>query len=230
MEERYLESGQRKRLISIDGPAASGKSSLSRLLAKKLSWKWLSTGVFYRGLAWMALDQNKNSEEEIAQLAKDMDRLVHLESDRTAFFYQGKDITEEIYTEEVDKQASRLAEFYQVRKALLPAQEQCFLNNSQGLIAEGRDCGTVVFPLAGLKIYLEAQENIRAQRRASQRGLMDIEQVSALQKKRDDQDSFRANSPLSCASDAVVIDTSAYSLEEMVEKVYQYAVELFQKP
>ena len=173
-----------QRLISIDGPAASGKSSLSRLLSEKLKWKWLSTGVFYRGLAWMALDQGKNSEEEIARLAEGIDRLVRLKPDRTVFFYQGEDMTHKIYTEAVDDQASRLAKFYQVRKALLPAQRQCFLNNAEGLIAEGRDCGTVVFPSAGLKIYLEAQENIRAWRRANQRDLMDVEQVGVLQKKK----------------------------------------------
>ena len=215
-------------LISIDGPAASGKSSLSCFLAKKLKWKWLSTGVFYRGLAWMMLNQAGNPQSNIVQLAKDIKQYIRLELKQTAFIYKGQDRTKEIYTEEVDKEASKLANSNEVRQALLPVQQSFFKENPNGLIAEGRDCGTVVFPNASLKFYLKARDNIRAERRAHQRELSDVEKLSEDQRKRDKQDSSRKNSPLIQAKEAIVIDTGKDSLDKIVEKAYQHALNLFQ--
>ncbi len=214
-------------LITIDGPAASGKSSLSSQLAQKLSWKWLSTGVFYRALAWVALKKGYRKQGDIVPLAGSIDQYIQLASDQTMFVYKGQDKTPQIYTEEVDKFASFLASLSTVRKSLLPAQQKCFIDNPQGLIAEGRDCGTVVFPKAGLKIYLQAKEDVRALRRASQRGFQDVSRVSLLQKKRDEQDTHRTHSPLKPPKGAFVIDSDKHSLQEIVDTVYNHSLKLF---
>ncbi|MDE0118614.1 MAG: (d)CMP kinase [Bdellovibrionales bacterium] len=217
-----------KKLITIDGPSASGKSSLSRSLAKKLSWKWLSTGVFYRGVAYLALSRKIQKEAQIAHLIDTEDWLVCLNEDKTCFIYKGVDITHEVYTESVDEWASTLAGFSLVRKALLPYQRDCFQKNRrQGLVAEGRDCGTVVFPFAGLKIYLTAADHIRAARRTSQRGSLPLEDVITLQKKRDEQDIHRVDSPLRQPEGAFVIDAGAYGFNEMVERAYKKSYKLF---
>ena len=216
------------RLITIDGPSASGKSSLSRCLAQKLNWKWVSTGVFYRGLAKMALEQNVQTEREIASLAYKEDWSVQLHKDQTFFFYKGKNITKYIYTDEVDEMASLLAGFSLVREALLPSQQDCFKHNKEGLVAEGRDCGTVVFPFASLKIYLTADENLRAQRRTQQRKTGTLKQTMDLQKKRDRQDLYRKKSPLREPEGAFYIDTGSCNFKEMVLKAYKRSCELFE--
>ena len=216
-------------LITVDGPSASGKSSLSQSLAEKLSWKWLSTGVFYRGLARLSLHRKVKKEKEIAKLIDAEDWRVLLSDEQTLFLHEGKDITKSVYTEEVDDLASRLAGFPLIRKALLPYQRKCFDKNSPGgLVAEGRDCGTVVFPFAELKIYLTAEDNIRAARRAGQRG-SSVDEVMTLQKKRDQQDISRADSPLCQPKGAFIIDTGACNFKEMVEKAYKKSHSLFYK-
>ena len=218
---------QKDYLITVDGPAASGKSSLSRFLAGKLGWKWLSTGVFYRGLAYLALSKGLKEEKEIIALIKSEDWSVRLNEEQTNFIYNGEDITSKIYTEDVDVLASQLAGFPLVRKALLPYQRDCFKQSKQALVAEGRDCGTVVFPSASLKIYLTAQDGIRAKRRANQRGSLAVDHVINLQKQRDEQDIRRADSPLRQAEGSFIIDSGAYSFNEMVEKVYKKSCEIF---
>ena len=221
------EKKDRDYLITVDGPAASGKSSLSQYLAGKLGWKWLSTGIFYRGLAYLALFRKVEEEGKIAALIKTEDWSVCLNKEQTSFIYNGKDITPEVYTEAVDVLASTLAGFPLVRKALLHYQRDCFQQNQQGLVAEGRDCGTVVFPSASLKIYLTAKDHIRAVRRANQRGSLTVDHVITLQKQRDEQDISRSDSPLRQPEGAFVIDAGACSFEEMVEKAYEKSCELF---
>ena len=214
-------------LITVDGPAASGKSSLSCSLASKLGWKWLSTGIFYRGLAYLALSKKIIEEEKIAALINTEHWSVSLDEERTSFIYNGKDITPEAYTDDVDVFASKLAGFPLVRKALLPYQRGCFQENGQGLVAEGRDCGTVVFPSSSLKIYLTAELGIRAKRRANQRGSLPLDHVITLQKQRDAQDISRADSPLRQPEGALIIDAGVFSFDEMVEKAYKKSCELF---
>ena len=216
------------KLITIDGPSASGKSSLSRSLADRLEWKWLSTGIFYRGLAFLALSKKTEDEKTIAGLIDTEDWSIRLNKEQSGFIYNKKDITPQVYTEEVDAFASKLAKFPLVRKALLPYQRNCFLENKQeGLIAEGRDCGTVVFPEASLKIYLTAEDDIRAMRRAHQRGSLPVDDVITLQKQRDERDISRENSPLREPKGAFIIDAGKHSFEEMVDKAYRKSCELF---
>jgi len=223
---------RKKNLITIDGPSASGKSSLSQGLARKLGWKWLSTGVFYRALAWLGIRHNLRSEEHIVALVNQQDTWsVCLGEIQTLFFYQEpggekQDKTLDISTEAIDIFASDLAKSSQVREALLPVQRNCFINCPTGLIAEGRDCGTVVFPEADLKVYLQAADSVRAYRRASQRASSDVDRVEVLQKKRDERDTHRVNSPLRRPEGAFIIDSGTLSLEEMVNQTYQRFCEL----
>ena len=216
------------KLITVDGPAASGKSSLSRELALKLNWKWLSSGIFYRGLAYLALLKQMQAEEELIRLISRENWSIQLGKEKTLFIYKGEDITHKVYTEAVDHEASRLARLPELRKRLLPFQKKCFEKNRTGLVAEGRDCGTVVFPQASLKIYLTARDQVRAKRRVTQRGgSLAVDDVINLQNQRDMQDINRSASPLKPAEGALIIDTGLCSFEEMVEKAYRQSCNVF---
>ena len=134
-------------VVTIDGPAASGKSSVSRELARRMGWKWVSTGAFYRGLAYVAHVSHVSlrDEEALVQLAKSPVWSVRLASEETHVFLKNQDVTAEIGKEEIGSLASQVSSFSRVRSALLDAQRKC-AEGGQGLVAEGRDCGTVVFP------------------------------------------------------------------------------------
>ena len=214
-------------LITVDGPSASGKSSLSRCLAEKLNWKWVSTGIFYRGMARLALLKGVQTEGKIAELVDKENWSVQLHKDQTCFFHNDEDITGQIYTDEVDEMASLLASFPLVREVLLPHQRLCFNPQELGLVAEGRDCGTVVFPSASLKIYLTADESLRAQRRVQQRRTSTVSHTMSLQRKRDKQDLSREKSPLKEPEGAFYIDTGSCDFEEMVSKAYKRSCDLF---
>jgi cytidylate kinase len=206
------------KVITIDGPAASGKTSVSRELARRLGWKWVSTGAFYRALAYVAQQKGVPWEnpEDLANLVSDKAWAVDLGVERTGVILDGKDVTEEIYAEEIGGGASQVSQYPEVRKALLQAQRDLALVTD--LVAEGRDCGTVVFPEANLKIYLTARSEQRAQRRATEKGA-DVDKIQAQQKDRDARDSGRKAAPLKVPEGASVIDTGPLNLEQVVDKV-----------
>lgn len=210
-------------LITIDGPAASGKSSVSRELARKFGWKWVSTGAFYRGLAYVAMKEGIPATEtaQLVRLAHSGVWSVRLDDDQTRVFYKSADVTAEILSEENGTRASQVSQIPDVRQALLENQRDCAVG-VPGLVAEGRDCGTVVFPNAMLKIYLTASQEERAARRAKEHGL-DVQQTQNSQEKRDQQDSSRAAAPLQIAADARVVDSNGLPLSEVVEKIYSWA-------
>jgi len=207
------------KVVTIDGPAASGKSSVSREVAKKMGWAWVSTGAFYRGLAYVALQTQTplQSESELAALANSDIWSVEKDPETTKVMYQGQDVSEHIYKEEVGSAASQISSLPAVRKSLLEAQ-RAMAKADEWLIAEGRDCGTVVFPQAPLKIYLTARSEARAERRAAEQGASVQETIEA-QKQRDLQDSTRKAAPMQVPDSAEVIDTSTLTLEQVVEKV-----------
>ncbi len=211
-------------VITIDGPAASGKSSVSRELSKKLGIPWVSTGAFYRGLAYVAQQMKTNLDNPIALSELCFSKMwkIVLTTEKTQVWFDGQDVTEKIAHEDVGNIASRISHFPEVRQSLLDHQRNCALENS-GLIAEGRDCGTVVFPRAEAKIYLTARSEDRASRRAQELGL-DKDILERQQKQRDIQDSTRKVAPMQIPQDALVVDTSQLNLEEVVQKAYQYAV------
>lgn len=210
-------------IVTVDGPAASGKSSLSRELARLKNWNWLSTGAFYRGLAYVSLKKQTPLEDEkaLAQLAVDSCWRVEMQTEKTAVFFGDQDVTEEIKKEEVGSYACQVSTLPMVREALLEAQRCCALIKP-GLIAEGRDCGTVVFPKALLKIYLTANSKSRANRRALEQE-SSVKEVMATQARRDKADIQREASPLIIPEDgdAHYLDTSEMDLEQVVARAAQ---------
>ncbi len=209
-------------VVTIDGPAASGKTSVSRELAKRLGWNWVSTGAFYRGLAFCVdnLNVDLTNESEIAQLSKSNRWNVRMDEDQTRVFLDGQDVTEKISQEKVGSIASKISHFPSVRKSLLAPQREC-AEKTQGLVAEGRDCGTVVFPDAEVKIYLTAKQENRAERRAKELGLSTEETVEATSI-RDQQDSTRKAAPLQVPEKALVVDTTHLNFEQVVELIEEF--------
>lgn len=216
-------------IVTIDGPAASGKSSVSREVAKRVGWSWVSTGAFYRGLAYIAHAKGADlsSEDAVVKIAQSPDWAVRMTPEETCVFMGSKDVTGEIGKEEVGSLASKISSFPKVRAALLDAQRQCAVGVT-GLVAEGRDCGTVVFPQAQVKIFLTARAEDRAARRASEQG-HDLEHIVREQQKRDAQDANRKAAPLQAPADAHVIDTTDLSFIEVVEKVEDFIVRARQR-
>ena len=206
-------------VVTIDGPAASGKSSVSRELARRMGWKWVSTGAFYRGLAYVAHVSHVSlrDEEALVQLAKSPVWSVRLAPEETHVFLKNQDVTAEIGKEEIGSLASQVSSFPRVRSALLDAQRKC-AEGGRGLVAEGRDCGTVVFPRAPVKIFLTARAEDRAARRAKEEG-RDLDKTISEQKRRDTQDSTRKTAPMLAPEDSLTIDTTQLNLEQVVSKV-----------
>lgn len=209
-------------VITIDGPAASGKSSVSRELSKKLGIPWVSTGAFYRGLAYVAQQLKTDLDNPVALSELCFSKMwkIVMTSEKTAVWFNGQNVTDKISHEDVGNIASKISHFPEVRQSLLDHQRNCALENV-GLIAEGRDCGTVVFPMAEAKIYLTARSEDRALRRAHELGL-DKNILEAQQKQRDIQDATRKLAPMQIPQDALVVDTSELTLESVVEKAYAF--------
>ncbi len=213
-------------IVTIDGPAASGKSSVSREVAKRVGWSWVSTGAFYRGLAYIAhaMKSDLTNESALVQLAQSSNWSVRMTPEQTCVLMgpalSARDVTDEIGREEVGSLASKISSFPKVRAALLDAQRQCAVG-VPGLVAEGRDCGTVVFPEAQVKIFLTARAEDRAARRAVEEG-RDVGHIVKEQQKRDAQDANRKAAPLQAPEDAHVIDTTDLSFSDVVKRVEEF--------
>lgn len=207
-------------LVTVDGPAASGKTSVCREVARRLGWKWVSTGAFYRGLAYLALKRgvSVSDEDALAKLIDSSAFEVRMEPLVTAVYIGESDVTKELASEDVGSAASQVSQWPKVRSALLQAQRNCY-TKSVSLIAEGRDCGTVVFPDADLKFFLTASKEDRAQRRSEELG-KNLSTTLKQQHQRDQRDEKRAVSPLLPAPDAHVINTSPLSLEQVIDQVF----------
>jgi cytidylate kinase len=203
-------------VVTIDGPAASGKSSVSRELARRLGWKWISTGAFYRGLAFVASEEGISLEDEAAlvELSQSDIWSVEMQPERTEVLYHGHSVTDDIHKDQVGQWASQVSRLPGVRASLLKNQRDCE-TKTVGLVAEGRDCGSVVFPHAPLKVYLTADQVQRAARRAQDSG-MSVAETVASQRVRDHQDSTRKAAPLQVPENAWVLDTTELTLAEAV--------------
>ncbi len=206
------------RVITIDGPAASGKTSVSRELATKMGWKWVSTGAFYRAVAYAALQSHIDLSDvnALRDLALGKDWQVVITAAQTEVYFKNQKVTSQIFAEEVGSAASKISSHPEVREALLQAQRNCA--GPEGLVAEGRDCGTVVFPDAAVKIYLTAASEKRAIRRATEKG-SEVSEVLKAQKLRDNQDSQRKAAPMQIPENAHVIDTSETTLQTVVAEI-----------
>lgn len=209
-------------IVTIDGPAASGKSSVSRELAKRMGWSWVSTGAFYRGLAYAALQKKINFDDipTLVNLTHSSDWSVKMSDERTRVYFMNTEVTEQINREDVGNFASRISHYPEVRKALLESQRSCSFG-PHGLVAEGRDCGTIVFPQAHAKVYLTADQSYRAARRAAEEG-SSAENIMQAQIQRDEQDSNRKVAPLQVPEQAYVLDTTHLSFEDVVSKVENF--------
>ena len=210
-------------LVALDGPAGSGKSSVARAVAGKLGFIDLNTGAAYRAVALLALREGVNFEDG-ASLAG-ISRRVSLDGGGARI--DGTPIPEgELRTPEVSAAASTVSARPEVRAVLLDVQREAARRAREqgGAVVEGRDIGTVVLPDAELKVYLSASPEERARRRAHQTGReAELDRIREAMKQRDRQDSERASSPLKPAPDAVVLDTTTLSLDEVVSRVLELA-------
>lgn len=206
-------------VVTIDGPAASGKSSVSRELARRLGWSWVSTGAFYRGLAYVADELKVDFTDEAALVATATSNswAVEMAHEKTRVVLNGRDVTDEVNREQVGNRASIVSSLPKVRAALLEAQRRCALG-VKGLVAEGRDCGTVVFPNANVKVFLTARAEDRAARRAKDEG-RSVEETQDAQKIRDSQDANRKTAPMQASADSVTIDTTQLGFIEVVDLI-----------
>lgn len=210
-------------IVTIDGPAGSGKSTTARLVAQRLGWLYLDTGAMYRALALKVLQKGIpfDDTERIAQLASETKIELVSSQHGVKVFLDGEEVTEEIRTPEVDRAVSPVCEIKAVRDVLVKLQRKFGENGN--LITDGRDQGTVVFPDADVKFYLTASLEERAKRRKKdqeQKGIfLSMAEVIRGIQERDKRDSAREYAPLRPAEDAIVVDTSHMTLEEQVEYV-----------
>ena len=221
-----ISSMEKKKIITIDGPAGAGKSTVSKALAKKLGYIYLNTGALYRALAYKAL-KAKISLEDTSALAKlCLNTTVSLKNidGKMVVLVDGEDVGNKIRTEEVGLAASKISAFAVVRENLLNLQREAGLQGD--IVAEGRDMGSIVFPHADYKFYLDANIGERIIRRYNELLAKGAgAEYQAIQKDmmtRDYQDSKRKIAPLTASADAIIIDSTGLSVKGVVEKIIKY--------
>ena len=217
------------KIITIDGPSGSGKGTISRILAEQLGFHYLDSGALYRLLGLVAVRHGIeiSINADLTQLAKNMDVSFQAKADgHNIVLLEGEDVTDELRTEETGALASRVVENPRVRSALLERQHQ--FARLPGLVADGRDMGTKVFPEAQLKIFLTASIEERASRRYKQ--LLEkgenvkLRALEEQVRSRDERDMNRETSPLAAAADAVEVDSSDLTIQEAVDSVRNLAI------
>ncbi|OLQ87664.1 cytidylate kinase [Vibrio ponticus] len=213
-------------VITVDGPSGAGKGTLCMQLANKLGFHLLDSGAIYRVLALAAIHHGVDleSEDALVALATHLDVQFIAEGDLVKVILEGEDVSGELRKEQTGMAASKVAALPRVREALLRRQRA--FAEGVGLVADGRDMGTVVFPQAEVKIFLDASAEERAQRRLKQlqdKGL-DVKFADLLSEiqERDDRDRNRPVAPLRPAEDALLLDSTSMSIDEVVEKALQY--------
>jgi len=219
------------KIVAIDGPAASGKTTIANQLAEKWEYLFFDTGVMYRAVTWLAIDQKISTKDELAvsilaeQVQIDVEPPSKDDGREYDVLADGIDVTWQIRNPKVDAKVSRVSAYPGVRKALTKQQRRIGLRGE--VIMVGRDIGTVVLPEADLKIFLDASVEERAKRRFDQRinrgEEVDFPKILKMLKKRDKKDSTREIAPLRAASDAVVINTEALSVPEVLARIEECA-------
>ena len=211
--------------IAIDGPAGAGKSTVSKILAKRLGYTYLDTGAMYRAVTVLALENGValDDEEVITNLLKNSTLEIIPESNGQKIFLNGRDVTELIRTPRVSELVAKVSVLPKVRQYLTKLQQEIVAKGN--VIADGRDIGTVVMPDAEVKIFLTASPAERARRRyqeLSEKGFMvNYEEILQDVKERDEMDQTRQISPLRQAPDAILVDTTGLKIEEVVEKLLE---------
>ena len=212
------EQAKRKLIIAIDGPAGAGKSTIASRLARKLGYVNLESGAMYRALALKAIEWDASFDDEPALLKMAQDSTITLERSigGNRVLLNGKDISARIRDRDVTEGASRVSVHPKVREWMVERQREMGIGG--GVVMEGRDIGTKVFPDADLKIFLDADPVIREQRRLDQQRVKGVsaEAMSAELRERDQRDRTRAASPLAAAEDAVVLDSTKLSEDEVL--------------
>lgn len=217
-------------IIAIDGPAGSGKSTVAKRVAEELGFRYLDTGAMYRAVAVRALEDSVSLDDEsgVARIASsERVSFAHEPGEPlpTRVFIAQEDVTDAIRTPEADGAVSAVARLPLVREAMVVQQRQ--IGRGRDIVVEGRDIGSVVFPDADVKIFLTASAEERARRRAAEqldRGhSVSEDEVADAMARRDEADSTRAASPLVAAPDAVNVDTTGNTIEQVVERIVEIA-------
>lgn len=216
-------------VVAIDGPAGAGKSSVAREVARKLAYTFLDTGAMYRSATWWVLHKQVPLEDQdaIVRAVTSMDLQLENTDQGLRVVVNGHDVSEEIRTPEVTRMISKVDTIPAVRRHLVELQRK--YGESHPVVAEGRDIGTIVFPKAACKIYLDADPGERARRRADQMRAKGQEVDEAALKReieeRDQQNMTRQEAPLVAAEDAIRVDTTGLSFDEVVDKLVSLATE-----
>ncbi|GGI77849.1 (d)CMP kinase [Legionella impletisoli] len=216
-------------VITIDGPSGTGKGTISLKLAQYLNWHYLDSGALYRVLAYAAEKHNIRFDDvpKLVKLARSLDLRFEIKESQTVVLLDGEDVSKDIRSESCGQNASKLASIQEVREALLNRQRN--FAKPPGLVTDGRDMGTVVFPEADLKLYLYASAEERAYRRYKQLkdkgNNVSLAQVVEELQKRDERDTARSHSPLKPAENSVLIDTTRLNIVQVFNNVLQLALQ-----
>ena len=210
----------KKLLITIDGPAGAGKTTVSRALADRLGYRYIDTGALYRGIALAAKNQgiNPQDDDDLIQLCGNLDLNFVKQDKGLGLFLDGKDISDRIRTPEITMMASAVSARPVVREFLLGLQKD--LGREKAAVFEGRDMGTVVFPEADLKFFLNASTRTRARRRYEEQKTKNSQTLDEVERdieRRDHNDSTRDVAPLKPAEDAIVIDSTEMKVDDVVD-------------
>ncbi|HEX3280318.1 MAG TPA: (d)CMP kinase [Pyrinomonadaceae bacterium] len=209
-------------IIAIDGPSGSGKSTLGRMLARALNLLYIDTGSMYRAVALAVMESSVNANDDVAvgSLAERVDIDLAGDPDALKVTLEGRDVSDEIRSEEVTEMSSIVSTIPQVRRAMVRRQREL---GARGAVMNGRDIGTVVFPDADIKFFLTAVPQERAERRFNEERAVDpkanFEATFADMVERDRRDETRADSPLKVADDAIVVDSTGLSIDEVFAKM-----------
>lgn len=209
--------------VAVDGPAGAGKSSISKIVAKKLGYLYIDTGAMYRSVTWAILHNHidVNNQKAVEALLPELDLTMEASDDSCKVFIAGQDVTDFIRTPQVNNAVSIVASYKGVRQYLV--ERQRLMAEAGGVILDGRDIGSVVLPNAELKIYLTASVEARAMRRYLEvKGTVNeqtLEDIKDSVMQRDDMDKNRKESPLIQVEDAVLVDSSEMTFDETVEHI-----------
>jgi cytidylate kinase len=216
------------KIVAVDGPAGSGKSSICYRVSERIGWTYVNTGAIYRAVGWLAAQARADLDNEaaVARVVEEIEADLRWHSHTRSLWYKDTDLTPILETEAAGSAASKVARQPLVRLRLLPVQKNLALAAPVGALVDGRDIGTVVFPDADLKIFLTASLEERSRRRLAQLGrhegeidATELETIRAGIARRDEQDEGRSAAPLKIAADAVVVDSSSMSVEDTISSI-----------